>query len=112
MSALAIHPYVTCATPSADTQTLTEEPPVSGMDLHATDDEIAARALASARLRWTLSARECQVLAHLSEGDANKEIASKLGCALRTVEAHVTSILNKSRCASRAQVVAHFWRGQ
>lgn len=88
MSALAIDPFITA------------------------HDALAARALASAQLRWSLSARETQVLAHLSEGDANKDIAAKLGCALRTVEAHVTSILNKARCASRAQVVAHFWRGQ
>jgi DNA-binding NarL/FixJ family response regulator len=76
------------------------------------DDELAARALASARLRWELSARETEVLRHLAEGEANKAIAAKLSCALRTVEAHVTSILQKAGCESRAQVVAHFWRGQ
>jgi DNA-binding NarL/FixJ family response regulator len=75
------------------------------------DDELAARALASASIRWELSARETEVLRHLAEGDANKDIAAKLSCALRTVEAHVTSILQKAHCESRAQVVARFWRG-
>ena len=81
-------------------------------DLRSTDDMLAARALASARIRWELSMRETEVMSHLANGDANKEIAAKLSCALRTVEAHVTSILQKARCESRAQVVAHFWRGQ
>ena len=92
MSALSIQPYTT-PTP----------PPVV--------DAIAARALSTARIRWGLSGREMEVLTHLAEGDANKEIAAKLSCALRTVEAHVTSILQKSGCESRAQVVARVWRG-
>lgn len=108
MSALAIHPYVM---PSTIPPEESDAPPASSTEIHVVD-EVATRALASARIRWSLSARECQVLEHLAEGDANKEIAAKLGCALRTVEAHVTSILNKARCESRAQVVAHVWRGQ
>jgi DNA-binding NarL/FixJ family response regulator len=96
MSALPIHPYTH---------------PVPQPLVTAVDDDLAARALASARLRWGLSQRESDVLVHLAEGDANKEIAAKLSCALRTVEAHVTSILQKAGCESRAQVVAHVWRG-
>ncbi len=79
MSALMIQPYETPTNDSA-----------------AIDDAFAARALASARARWGLSGREAQVLVHLAEGDANKDIAAKLSCALRTVEAHVTSILVKA----------------
>lgn len=106
MSALAIQPYIMpTSTPQPGTAAPQEEPT-------SINDALATRALASARTRWNLSARECQVIAHLAEGDANKEIAAKLSCALRTVEAHVTSILQKARCDSRAKVVAHFWRGQ
>jgi len=95
LSALSVHPYAI----------------VQSIDDASTDDA-STRALAAAGSRWSLSARECEVLAHLAEGDANKEIAAKLSCALRTVEAHVTSILKKARCAIRAQVVARFWRWQ
>ena len=106
MSALAIHPLMIP----------TSVVPVDGAStrsaaLHVIDDAPAERALTSARSRWNLSARECQVIVHLADGDGNKEIATKLSCALRTVEAHVTSILQKARCESRTRVVAHFWRG-
>ena len=95
MTALAMQPY-----PMSTTRAL------------PSDDELVKRALESARIRWELSARETGVLEHLAEGDSNKTIAAKLSCALRTIEAHVTAILQKSGCESRAQVVAHFWRGQ
>jgi len=102
MSALSIQPYMlSTSTPSS---------PAS--EAPALDDGLAARALASARVRWNLSERECQVLAFLAEGEANKEIAARLTCALRTVESHVTGIMQKARCENRARVIAKFWRGQ
>lgn len=67
--------------------------------------------LGAAVSRWRLTPREKDVLALLAHGDANKDIATKLGCAVSTVEIHVGSILRKSRSESRAQVVARVWSG-
>ena len=60
-----------------------------------------------ARLR--LTKRQCQVLALLARGLCNKAIGTMLGCAEGTVELHVTAILAKSGCSSRAEIVARFW---
>lgn len=68
--------------------------------------------LEDAARRWGLTARERDVLAHLARGDANKDIATKLGCAVATVEIHVSAILRKARADSRAQVVARYWTGE
>jgi DNA-binding NarL/FixJ family response regulator len=42
-------------------------------------------------------------------GDANKDIAVKVGCSPRTVELHVSAVLRKARVDTRAQVAAKFW---
>jgi len=67
--------------------------------------------LRSARLarRYDLTARQTEVLAHLALGKANKTIAALLGCAEVTVEFHVTGLLSKLDCESRAEAVARFW---
>jgi len=70
----------------------------------------APRVAAAAR-RWGLTAREAQVLDRLARGEANKTIAAALGCAPNTVEVHVSALLGKSGCESRAQLVARFWTG-
>ncbi len=53
-----------------------------------------------------LSPRELEVLAMISRGDGNKQIARKLKIAERTVKAHVTSVFNKLAVTTRAQAVA------
>jgi DNA-binding CsgD family transcriptional regulator len=68
--------------------------------------------LEDAARRWRLTARERDVLAHLARGDANKDIATKLGCAVATVEIHVSAILRKARADSRARIVARYWTGE
>jgi two-component system nitrate/nitrite response regulator NarL len=50
-----------------------------------------------------LSARELEVLSHLVEGDANKEIANKLGLQVVTVKLHVRSICRKLGAKNRTQ---------
>ncbi|HEX2881293.1 MAG TPA: helix-turn-helix transcriptional regulator [Polyangiaceae bacterium] len=55
--------------------------------------------------RYTLTARESEVLLRLATGLSNKEIAADLGCSRRTVEVHVTNILKKSGCSSRLELV-------
>jgi DNA-binding CsgD family transcriptional regulator len=56
---------------------------------------------------FTLTARERDVLACLLSGDANKDIAVRLGCSVRTVEFHVSSLLRKTGSTNRLQLVTH-----
>jgi DNA-binding CsgD family transcriptional regulator/tetratricopeptide (TPR) repeat protein len=59
--------------------------------------------------RWTrygFTARETEVLALVSQGLANKQIASRLRCSARTVEKHVESLLRKAQARSRTELVA------
>ena len=53
-----------------------------------------------------LTARERQIAALIAEGLTNRQIASRLVIAERTVDTHVGRILAKLGCASRAQVAA------
>ncbi len=59
---------------------------------------------------WRLTERETGVLDLLVQGEANKTIATRLGCSERTVEVHVSRILDKTGCSSRAQLIALWWR--
>jgi DNA-binding NarL/FixJ family response regulator len=56
-----------------------------------------------------LSEAEARVFRCLVAGDANKDIATKLGTSVRTVEVHVTAILSKCRVDSRSRLIAWFW---
>jgi DNA-binding NarL/FixJ family response regulator len=38
-------------------------------------------------------------------------VAEWLGCAGSTVELHVSALLDKSECESRAQLMARLWSG-
>ncbi|TAK57844.1 response regulator transcription factor [Patescibacteria group bacterium] len=49
------------------------------------------------RLTWLLSPREIEVLRLLTEGNANKVIAEKLGISEKTVESHRSNIHGKFR---------------
>jgi DNA-binding CsgD family transcriptional regulator len=71
-------------------------------------EDPAAR-LARAADLWSLTQRQSEVLALLVHGRANKTIAATLGCAEGTIELHVTSLLHKAQCVSRAELVARFW---
>lgn len=55
---------------------------------------------------WSkLTARELEVLALLSEGKTNKEIAVDLVITVRTVKFHVSSILRKLEAGNRTEAV-------
>lgn len=58
-----------------------------------------------------LTPRETEVLAELMVGRGNKAIATRLSCALRTVEAHVTRLMTKVGVANRLELVCRCWRG-
>jgi DNA-binding NarL/FixJ family response regulator len=57
-----------------------------------------------------LTARESEVLALLSQGAANREIARKLGISEHTVKYHVSSVLAKLGAATRPEAVARGMR--
>jgi DNA-binding CsgD family transcriptional regulator len=67
--------------------------------------------VAAARVRWYLTARQAEVLRQLAYGLSNRAIAAELHCAESTVELHVTALLEKSLCESRAHLVARLWSG-
>jgi NarL family two-component system response regulator LiaR len=54
-----------------------------------------------------LTDREIEVLQHLSQGKSNKEIATALVIAEKTVRTHVSNILGKLGVASRTQAALH-----
>ena len=60
--------------------------------------------------RPDLTGRELEVLLLVTAGDANKQIARKLGITERTVKAHLTSIFSAISVSSRTQ--AALWAKQ
>lgn len=54
-----------------------------------------------------LSAREMEVLKHVTRGLSNKEIASSLGISHQTVKNHVTAILRKLGVSDRTQAALY-----
>jgi len=52
-----------------------------------------------------LTEREIEVLRMMSEGFANKEIASRMGISDHTVKFHISSILAKLAVSSRTEAV-------
>jgi len=57
-----------------------------------------------------LTSRESEVLALLSQGAANREIAQSLGISEHTVKFHVSSVLAKLGAATRTEAVARGMR--
>jgi DNA-binding CsgD family transcriptional regulator len=71
-------------------------------------DEVSRR-LERATAHWALTPRQSDVLRGLVDGLSNGEIAERLGCTPRTVEVHVTALLDRADATSRLQLVAAFW---
>jgi two-component system, NarL family, response regulator DevR len=59
-----------------------------------------------------LNAREMLILAHLSEGETNREIGAALHLSEKTVRNYVSDILSKLSLASRAQAAAYAARNR
>jgi DNA-binding CsgD family transcriptional regulator len=72
-------------------------------------DPLALAALAASR--WRLTPRQTEVLRLVGRGWSNRAVAAELGCAGSTVELHVSALLGKAQCESRAQLVARLWSG-
>jgi DNA-binding CsgD family transcriptional regulator len=61
----------------------------------------------TAPVGWQLTDRQAQVLALLAQGKTNKEIATALDIATRTVEVHVSELLKRADAANRTELLAH-----
>lgn len=88
---------------------------VPGLPAHYLVIDRGAHAQSFARVkalaaRWALTAREAEVLEHIVQGETNKAIAARLGCAERTVEVHVTHVLCKAQVESRSALIAKFFQ--
>ena len=64
--------------------------------------------LAAYSSRYGLSARESEVLGLVLSGKDNQAIATSLSLALSTVKVHVHSILKKTGCANRQELMRDF----
>jgi DNA-binding CsgD family transcriptional regulator len=58
---------------------------------------------------WMLTARQEAVFRLVLDGHSNKEIGERLGMAARTVEAHITTLFDKTGVDSRARLIARTW---
>lgn len=67
--------------------------------------EIAAR-LSERQSEPDITPRELEILTLVTQGNANKEIAARLGISEDTVKQHVSRILQKLRVNDRAQATA------
>src|SRR2546422_762653 len=72
----------------------------------------AYRRLESSVHRLRLSPRQSQVLALIASGLSDKEVASRLGLAHRTVRTHIDRMLREHGLRSRTEAVAAWLRGQ
>jgi DNA-binding CsgD family transcriptional regulator len=69
-----------------------------------------AHQVTRASQRWGLTDRQTEVLAKLIEGNANQTIAAMLGVSERTVEVHVTALLEKAQVESRSALIANAYQ--
>ncbi len=57
----------------------------------------------------TLTPREHEVIQHIARGYLYKEIAQRLGISVKTVEAHVSSVLRKLQLSTRHELTTWAW---
>jgi DNA-binding CsgD family transcriptional regulator len=68
-----------------------------------------ARRLQLAQSQWQLTGRQTEVLRGLVNGQSNRELADSLHCTMRTVESHMTALMERSDAISRLSLVSSFW---
>ena len=51
-----------------------------------------------------LTSRECEIISAVLQGDANKDIATRLAIGEQTVKNHLTNIFNKIGVSSRLEL--------
>lgn len=69
-------------------------------------DATISLAVARARQRWALTDRQTEVLDHVVRGRANATTAAELKTSVRTVELHVSGLLERVGVDNRAALVA------
>jgi DNA-binding NarL/FixJ family response regulator len=57
----------------------------------------------------TLTPREQEVIQHIARGYLYKEIGQRLGISVKTVEAHVSSVLRKLQLSTRHELTTWAW---
>lgn len=67
---------------------------------------LARRARESSGVRAHLTARELEILEHVSGGLTMKQVASRLGLSPRTVEAHLAKLYRKLGARNRVQALS------
>lgn len=72
--------------------------------------QLVAAVSADCRAPVELSAREQEVLEHISAGATNAEIARQLGVSVRTVQKHLENLFRQFAVHERAAVVAEAFR--
>jgi DNA-binding NarL/FixJ family response regulator len=60
---------------------------------------------AQSNVRYNLTSRQAEVLAHMAAGKSNKTIARELGMSAGTVKVHVTAILKALNVSNRTEAV-------
>ena len=73
------------------------------LDEAGLDEAAPSSRVADDSAPYGLSIREQEVLRHLADGLADKQIASELGLSTHTVSKHVGAILSKMRASSRTE---------
>ena len=56
-----------------------------------------------------LTTREQEVIQHIARGYLYKEIGQRLGISVKTVEAHVSSVLRKLQLSTRHELTTWAW---
>ena len=69
------------------------------------DQDRVARCVAEVVARHAVSPAQARVLALLATGVSNRSIAARLGVSERTVEVHITALLNKLDADSRGGLI-------
>jgi len=78
---------------------------IAVLRIERAEARIAACVAAVSQL-WNLTPRQREVLALVSRGLANSTISAMLGCVERTVELHITALLDRAGVDSRAALVS------
>jgi DNA-binding NarL/FixJ family response regulator len=89
--------------------TIFEKPEVASWLLQQFDQDNLEEGMLN-ELFTPLSAREMEILQHITRGRSNKEIALDLGISRQTVKNHMTSILRKLAVNDRTQAALYALR--
>jgi DNA-binding NarL/FixJ family response regulator len=85
------------------------DPHTSPPSNEGTFDIKIAHRLQMAQSRWQLTPRHLDVLRGLVQGQSNQDLARDLRCTVRTVESHMTALMQRCDAPSRLSLVAAFW---